>query len=202
MTLHLLAHDKSTQLRERVTSIKASCDNIFKMKQIHSNIIHEIPYLQHTSSKVITIPQCDGLITTTPNTAISVTYADCLPIVIYQPSEALCILHAGRKGTEQQILKNALIQLNKITSKTKKYTIIFGPHIHERCYEIKKSPQLFYSLKKENLKQLHTLLKPHEFNIELSSQCTCCTKNLYSYRGENKTKKRNRTFAYFTKKQH
>lgn len=198
MTLQLITHNKTTSLKACVKSIQSKCQILYKMNQTHSNTITITPSIHSPTKKIQTISDSDGLITTSPLTALSVTYADCLPIIIYHPKPALCVIHAGRKGTKNHITQHAITLLNEITSDNKHYEIYFGAHIHESCYEICKKPHKSFSLIKENQKQLNSILKPEDYTLNISPKCTCCSTHFHSYRGDNKTKKRNRTFAYFT----
>ena len=163
------------------------------MHQTHSTNIKILntPILE----KSISYSNTDGLITTNPNHILIAKWADCLPIAIYHPHEILCVLHAGRRGTDSGILSHALDTLIAITNKKTGYHIWFGPHICESCYEINPNTNEHYSLIKHNLKQLSALIPQHLSTLYIHKTCTCCSTLFHSYRGNNKTKKRNYVFC-------
>lgn len=56
----------------------------------------------------------DGLVTNTPELGLCFVIADCMPVVVYDPiNKAVALLHAGRKGVEQNILSVALQRMDK-----------------------------------------------------------------------------------------
>ena len=162
---------------------------IIKMKQIHSEKIKIISIKPTTF--LTTIPNVDGLITTQPNVTLAVKMADCMPIVIYHPNKILCVLHAGRKGTDLLILKKAIIKLKQLSNSNTNFTIWFGPHICNNCYEIDSKKNIHYSLFKKNIHQLKQELSLTRNTLTISNVCTKCNDTYYSYRGDNFTKKRN-----------
>ncbi len=73
------------------------------VKQIHSNIILEQPYI--TSSTT----EGDGIILKRSNMIGVIKTADCLPIVICDPTlDVTILIHVGRKGARDGIVDNAI----------------------------------------------------------------------------------------------
>jgi|TARA_B100000085_G_scaffold17385_2_gene14989 hypothetical protein len=71
------------------------------VKQVHGNKISNVDIKNYSYV-------ADGIITREKNKVIAIKTADCIPIVIYSTcSSIICILHAGRKGIEYNIIKNA-----------------------------------------------------------------------------------------------
>ena len=71
------------------------------VKQVHGNKISNVDIKNYSYV-------ADGIITREKNKVIAIKTADCIPIVIYSTcSNIICILHAGRKGIEYNIIKNA-----------------------------------------------------------------------------------------------
>jgi len=190
---HTVIHThKGSSLKALMRTLKAENRRIIKMKQIHSNNIHSC---RDTSTKTITnIHNVDALQFKASHKAFVIKTADCLPIVISHPSNHFAAIHAGRVGTEAQILKRALTQLITLTKERSHFTVYFGPHICERCYEINRDTKQQYSLIKQNLIQANDLLDFKENKLKLSAICTKCHPLFHSYR-ETKTKKRNYTIV-------
>jgi len=115
-----------------------------------------------------TISDCDGLITSDCDITLCVKVADCLPIsLIDKKSHTIGLIHAGWRGLENKIIKNAIkIIGNNIEVK-------IGPHICSKHYET--------DLVKIALTQLIELGVKKE-NIKVSKKCTFEDPKLPSYR--------------------
>ena len=83
------------------------------------------------------LPDTDALITDTPNIAIGVRTADCVPILLYADDiKAVAAIHAGWKGTINGIVDNAIDMLIDKGSVPTHIFACFGPSICRQCYEI------------------------------------------------------------------
>lgn len=78
----------------------------------------------------------DGLITNTPGLGLCFVVADCLPVVVYDPkNKAVALLHAGRRGVEQNILKVGLDRMRKAYKTNPRDVIVAaGPGISVESY--------------------------------------------------------------------
>ena len=181
--------NKSKPIKSQYQSLKKQPYPIIKMAQCHGTHIHHIQ--GYPSTAISTLPQTDGLITQLPKLFLAVKHADCMPIIIWHPEPLLCVLHAGRKGTEKKILQKALQQIKTISHSSQGFYIWMGPHICESCYEINPETKKHYSLLKENQSQLNQELSLKANTLVQSNDCTSCSNNYFSYRKNHKTKKRN-----------
>lgn len=142
------------------------------------------------------IPKCDGLITFEKNIFLSITVADCLPIVIFnQKKDMLCLLHAGWRGLNNKIISKALATLQNIYNiDPTELLVSIGPAIGPCHYEvntdlaekfsqysnvaIERDSKVFLDLKKiaqKQLMELGILLR----NITTSDICTFCQSDIY-----------------------
>lgn len=73
----------------------------------------------------------DGLITNERGVNLFLTIADCLPIFIYDPSnKAIGLIHAGRRGLDSGVIKNAVDKMkSEFNSNPKNLVIAIGPSI-------------------------------------------------------------------------
>lgn len=129
----------------------------------------------------------DGLASDNKKLILRVEVADCLAIYIYDPIKSvICLLHAGRKGTKNNILKNAIIGLNKrYGCIPQDLNILISPSICPKCYDIDlwslnqtqarlmgvtriinprictyENPNLFYSYRRDRCNErMHALLR-------------------------------------------
>lgn len=155
------------------------------------------------------LPKKDGILCDTPQHIAFIKVADCNPILLYDPeSNAFVAIHAGRMGVLNNILTNAFNELKQnaesknLTLDSKKVLMFIGPSIRSCCYEISNdlSKQIANThgtqhIKKQNLKphldlvsilinETKALNIPIE-NIEIHPSCSCCCKDLFSYRRAN-----------------
>jgi len=148
------------------------------------------------------IQNFDALITNKPNIMLTILTADCVPILLVDPVQnVIAAVHAGWKGTKEQILRKTIKSMQKNFNTLPKDVISgIGPSIGECCYEVDWNvAQHFSEIEDSYLKRgekymlnlpyinKHQLLKAglEEKNIEMSHVCTACQSETYfSYRKE------------------
>lgn len=81
----------------------------------------------------------DFLITNIPGIGIGVMAADCLPITLYDPTNhAIGIVHAGWKGSAQQIVRKTIdMMCREYATHSPDLIVHFGPSANSCCYEVK-----------------------------------------------------------------
>jgi len=143
-------------------------------------------------------PVCDALMTDTPRVFLSISFADCVPILLYDPAaRAVAGVHAGWKGTASGIALVALRAMEQEYGSSPGNTLVFlGPaagaccyqvgedvtsHFDKRCVRMTKGKS-YVDLKRANLDQLCSAGVRLE-KIEVSPHCTICRPDLFhSYR--------------------
>ncbi len=85
----------------------------------------------------------DGFFTEKKGVPIAILTADCLSIFIYDPKRpAVAILHAGWRGTEQNICAEGIrVMQQKFGSQPHRMSVGFGPSIRSCCFEVEKDFQ-------------------------------------------------------------
>jgi YfiH family protein len=80
----------------------------------------------------------DALVTDRPGLPLLATFADCYPLLIFDPVRpALAIAHAGWRGTAAGVAVNAVAALiNEYGSRPEDMLAGIGPGICGRCYEV------------------------------------------------------------------
>jgi len=102
-------------------------DAVAAMRQVHgADVAWAMPGL---------VPEADALLTYTPNVAVLVRVADCVPIVLAtEDRDTVGVVHAGRKGLVAGVVPAATqILLDRGRGPV---TAWVGPHICGRCYEL------------------------------------------------------------------
>ena len=102
---------------------------------------------------------CDALISNTPNVLLAVKTADCVPILIGDPTtRAFAAVHAGWRGTSASIVTRAIEQMHlEDGARAEDLIVAIGPAAKECCYEVGDEViQLF----KERFRQCEELFLP------------------------------------------
>jgi len=159
--------------------------------QIHSATVRRIETPGH-------VPECDGLITSVPGIVLSVTVADCLPILLADPvTRTVGAVHAGWRGTSAGIATRAVELLaDHFGVRPSDVRAYLGASARSCCYEVgeevaalfdepavRVEQRKFYlDLRTANERQLLDCgVSPQ--NIESSPDCTISSPALYhSYR--------------------
>ncbi len=175
-------------------------------RQIHSD---QILYREEGLKKGEERPQCDGFYTDKRGVSLFVKIADCIPILLYAPDvEAVAALHAGWRGTAQNIAGKGVEKLTSLGADPQKMLAAIGVGIGQCCYQVddpfidaflgalgedfsrflKKNGEdgRYYADLKGANKALLLSAGLKEEHIDLCSQCTMCQSNLFfSHRATN-----------------
>ncbi len=151
-------------------------------------------------------PNCDALILNKKNYAIYLNFADCTPVILYDPKNNIAaIAHAGWRGTAQQIAPKTVLKMKEIYNTNPSDIIaLIGPCISFEHFETSKEAieQLSSTIKnkkglfKDNFADLKGINKRQleEIDVKNIDICPYCTikdnDKFFSYRKENKTQNR------------
>ncbi len=197
--------DRSLVLSHREALCQAlnlPVENLVVPAQTHSKTVRH-----HTDTN---FSATDGIILTQPGIPVMLMFADCTPVLLYDPNQHVgAVVHAGWRGTSQAITQEAIQQLIQHYGVSADQLIgVVGPSIGACCYEVS---QEVVTAVKETLpehaqsKLTHpnpdpTRANPHvdlkwantqqmiaaglsPDNVEVMSTCTQCQpETLWSYR--------------------
>lgn len=201
LNLGLYTDDKPENILE---NRKIFFENLgIKMSRVtQSYQVHKDKILKVTRSKVY--EGYDALITENANTYLSVTVADCTPILIYDAkNQAVAAVHAGWKGTVLDITAKTIQRMrDEFKTDPKDCYVYVGTCIDENSFEVGedvaamftydlkrldksgRKPKFYVDLKKANVTQLLKCGVP-ENQIEVSSYSTVLDNDIYfSHRKE------------------
>ncbi len=178
-----------------------SIKNLIFMDQVHGA---DVVVIEHAMDN--RIANCDAMITNARKIPLMVMVADCIPILLYDPKKhVIGVAHAGRNGTFLRIVQKTIEKMKSTYAcDVKDIMIGLGASIQSCCYEVGKDladicnknftegfimikdGKYFLDLQALNLSQMleSGILKE---NIEISSTCTACDTNYFSYRREGDT---------------
>lgn len=148
------------------------------------------------------IMDTDGLITDEDDVLLTAFYADCVPLLFWDPDHsAIGIAHAGWRGTVGGIASKMLKQMQQtFSTKPDTVRVAIGPSIGSCCYEVddvviealqEQIPSLPESIVQPNengrymldLKQANAdILKEtgvREQHLLVTNYCTCCEQQLF-----------------------
>ena len=81
--------------------------------------------------------EADALVTRSAGLVLWMTFADCLPIILADPTvPALALVHAGWRGTVGAIAVKAWKAMRDLGAKAQSTTAYLGPAICQNCYEV------------------------------------------------------------------
>lgn len=106
-----------------------------KTKQTHSD---HIAVILEGEKVPQFLEDTDGVITNQKNLLVLTSYADCTPIVIYDPQkQVVANIHSGWRGTVQQIGPKALQKMQEVfDSQICDCEVTIGPNIQACCFEV------------------------------------------------------------------
>jgi YfiH family protein len=113
-------------LRRFLVAIGADGWPLETANQTHSDIRLHVDRVPHRDG--------DALITKQPNVLVGIKTADCLPVLIADPTNgAMAAVHAGWRGTFARIAEKAVADL---AGNPENYIAALGPGACGNCYEI------------------------------------------------------------------
>jgi len=124
---------KAHESRRRfVTELGLDPDTITAIGAVHGSHVARVDKQQDVVKDV------DGLITNTRGIALFATYADCYPIILWDPDHrAVGLAHAGWRGTEADIAAETVRAMaREFGSEPARMKAAIGPGICGRCYEV------------------------------------------------------------------
>ena len=167
--------------------LNISTENFIAPIQTHGSNIK----IAEAQSKII--PNTDAVILTEKGFALTLNFADCTPIILYDKAQHIAAgIHAGWRGTAAKIAqKTALKMINELNSKPENIVGAIGPCIGKCCFEVGDEVidalqpycahnEKFVDLKETNKRQLEEI---DITQIDIAPHCTFCEQDkFFSYR--------------------
>lgn len=168
------------------------------LDQVHGN---EVIVAEHL---ITPYPCADAIITRTPNLALAIMTADCLPILLISKSgDEIAALHCGWRSTVNHIILNTL---NKMNNEPKDIIAWLGPRISQKFFEVGEEVKNAFIELDPKLVKFFTINNAFKYQANLSGiakyllqksgvtvilddeQCTYANREkYYSYRRNNIT---------------
>jgi YfiH family protein len=110
-------------------------EDLFLLKQVHGDSVVELR--EDLDFKKYHHSEGDGILCTRPGRPIAIKTADCVPILFAHPSGLIGAVHAGWKGSSQEILLKILKKISKdLKIRLEEIKLAIGPAICWEHYEV------------------------------------------------------------------
>lgn len=137
--------------------------NLCRPKQTHTNKVEKIEegdegiYLQKFNN-------VDGFVTNKTNKALILGFADCTPLLFYDPvKNVIANTHSGWKGTLQTIgIKTVEKMIKDYGCKAEDIICCIGPHIRKCHFEVDRNVEKLFYDKFKNLEGIDEIIKYNE----------------------------------------
>ena len=179
-------------------------ETVVKSYQTHTVNIADV-----TEKGQIVPEGTDGLITSVSGITLCSSYADCVPLLFYDPvKKVIASSHSGWRGTAGEIGKLTVEKMKRdYGCKPENILAVVGPAICKDCYEV--DDTVISAFKRIEYLDLEKATEPHgeghclldlkeicrqelifagvkSYNILVSDICTCCNSEyLHSHRATN-----------------
>jgi YfiH family protein len=127
--------DRVLENRRRLAAaLDLHADDFVHCRQVHGTAIAKVGW----DDAGAFMEGCDGLITDTAGLPLSLVFADCVPLLIYDPAHcALGVVHAGWRGTVNSAATALLWALQAAyDSDPAQVRVAIGPSIGPQSYEV------------------------------------------------------------------
>ena len=142
-------------------------------EQVHENGVEVVDGVADPAKS---FPGVDGLVTSHTNVPLGIYVADCCAIFLVETERhAIGLLHSGRKGTEANIAREGVRELETVSDgDPAKMIAVLSPCIHGCCYDVDFVSEIERQLKAERVGE-----------VWQHPDCTGChLDRYYSYRKE------------------
>ena len=115
--------------REAARNAFGNSGDVFFLKQVHGCTVATPPWAES--------PEADASVTKTVGALLAIETADCLPLLIVDPSRrSVAAAHAGWRGSAARVAQEAVRALVKEGSDPRRLVAALGPAIGPCCYEV------------------------------------------------------------------
>ncbi|MCU6768558.1 peptidoglycan editing factor PgeF [Barnesiella propionica] len=128
--------------REQLASVlNITPDRLITPFQTHGNRIFCLDsnfFLLNSENKEKQLLGIDSLITSCPRTAIAVSTADCVPVLLFDPvNKVIAAIHAGWRGTVSHIVSKTIEEMKiRYNTTTENLFAAIGPSIGPEYFEV------------------------------------------------------------------
>lgn len=129
--------DDVVRRRRRALAAELGAPVLFA-RQVHGAAVHEVGTATAVpDDPLAVVAEADALVTTRDDVALGVLVADCVPVLLADPSAGVvAAVHAGRRGVVDGVVGAALDVLGRAGASPRRLVAVIGPAACGRCYEV------------------------------------------------------------------
>ena len=181
LNLGLSRHDRPEAVRENYRrfcqAIGTDETSLVMTHQVHQDTVRTAARSDVLADLFDPIPyDADGLVTNQPGLCLTIYYADCIPVLLYDPvKKAIAAVHSGWRGTAQAIVPKAVAKLTALYgSDPKDILAAIGPGIGPCCFETHRDvpDAMAAQLGPGVLDFVRPLAEPGKFSVDLKGILT------------------------------
>ncbi len=142
LNLGLTRHDRPEAVRENYArfcaAVGTDAGSLVMTHQVHQDTVRQARRADVLADLFDPIPyEADGLVTNEPGLCLTIYYADCIPVLLYDPvQKAIAAVHSGWRGTALGIVPKAVRELTeRYGSRPEDLLAAIGPGIGPCCFE-------------------------------------------------------------------
>jgi hypothetical protein len=189
--------DNPTNVRENLSRIMrgVGIEKLWTPRQVHQDTIAIVDTAEFGGEA-----EADAVIVATPGIAVGVRTADCLPLIVADPSGGVaCVIHAGRRSAELGITAKAVnLMAGRFGCDPSSLKVAIGPGIRRCCYEVDGATAerfdsccgggggRYLDLVGANMRQLATAGVRAENVVDCGICASCENRSFFSYRKDGK----------------
>src|SRR5574341_2290372 len=112
-----------------------SLERVITVNQVHGETLVTV---DGRNFKSVRAAHADAMITRAPGLAIGVETADCVPVLLFDPTiPAVGAVHAGWRSTVRKIVQKSVMKMrDEFGSEPSRIIAAIGPAIGPECYEV------------------------------------------------------------------
>lgn len=142
LNLGLSRKDSPEAVRENYrrfcAALGADVERLVMTHQVHKDEVRVAQRSDVLPDLLDPIPyEADGLVTNQPGLCLTIYYADCIPVLLYDPvKKAIGAVHSGWRGTALAIVPKAIEKMGRLYgSRPEDILAAIGPGIGPCCFE-------------------------------------------------------------------
>ncbi len=163
--------------------LKLDSKNIVRPYQTHTNNVKDIT--EETGVFPKKLVDIDGLVTDKRNKILSLTFADCTPIYLFDKNKKIIgNIHSGWQGTVKRISEKAIeFMKQKYNCDPKDIICIIGPTIRECHFEVQKDVRDIFYNEFKSMNNIDDIIKYNEESNSYFINTVEINKNLLLQQG-------------------
>ena len=117
---------------ERIRRYAPELNLVASLNQVHGNVVHVA-----TRDNAALRPAADGIVTAQPGVILGIYTADCVPVLMVDPSRKIAgAFHGGWRGVIADIAGAGVRAMVKLGARPSAIRAAMGPSIGDCCFEV------------------------------------------------------------------